>query len=119
MKGVLYLSEEALWIMELLKMQYVSLKDAMASGKIRRELFDKLSYSSWAVSESIRAINEIKGKGWVDEYAIAEILQIQLNHYIRFGSTDKECHKKYIYAADMIEQLILLTGGSAYDQRFI
>ena len=107
------MSEEALWLMDLFKMQYVSLKDTMASGKIRRDLFDKMSYSAWAVSESIRAINELNG--WVDEYAIAEILQIQLDHYIRFGSTNKECHKKYIYAADMIEQLIKLTGGSIYD----
>ena len=99
--------------MDLFRMQYSSLKNTMASERIRRELFDKLSYSAWAVSESIRAINQVTG--WVDEYTIAEILQIQLDHYIRFGSSDKECHKKYIYAADMVEQLIKLTGGSIYD----
>ena len=99
--------------MDLFQMQYSSLKNTMASERIRRELFDKLSYSAWAVSESIRAINQVTG--WVDEYAIAEILQVQLDHYIRFGSSDKECHKKYIYAADMVEQLIKLTGGSIYD----
>ena len=113
MKGVIYLSEEALWLLDLFKMQYNSLKDSMTSKKIRRETFDKLSYSAWAVSESIRAIND--WTGWVDEYIIAEILQIQLDHYIRFGCNDKECHKKYIYAADMVEQLIKLTGGSIYD----
>ena len=112
-KEVLYLSEEALWLMDLFQMQYSSLKNTMASERIRRELFDKLSYSAWAVSESIRAINQVTG--WVDEYTIAEILQVQLDHYIRFGSSDKECHKKYIYAADMVEQLIKLTGGSIYD----
>ena len=85
----------------------------MYSKKIRRDTFDKLSYSAWAVSESIRAIND--WNGWVDEYTIAEILQVQLDHYIRFGSSDKECNKKYIYAADMIEQLMKLTGGSIYD----
>ena len=99
--------------MDLFQMQYGSLKNTMASGRIRRELFDKLSYSAWAVAESIRAINALSG--WIDEYAIAEVLQIQLDHYIRFGSSDKECHKKYIYAADMVEQLIKLTGGSIYD----
>lgn len=113
MKGVLYLSEEALWLLDLFKMQYNSLKDSMTSKKMRRDTFDKLSYSAWAVSESIRAINQVTG--WVDEYTIAEILQIQLDHYIRFGCSDKECHKKYIYAADMVEQLIKLTGGSIYD----
>ena len=78
----------------------------MYSKKIRRDTFDKLSYSAWAVSESIRTIND--WNGCVDEYTIAEILQVQLDHYIRFGSSDKECHKKYIYAADMIEQLMKL-----------
>lgn len=107
------MSEEALWLLDLFKMQYNSLKDSMTSKKIRRETFDKLSYSAWAVSESIQAIND--WTGWVDEYIIAEILQVQLDHYIRFGSSDKECHKKYIYAADMVEQLIKLTGGSIYD----
>lgn len=107
------MSDDAIWLVDLINMELASLRTSMNNPKIKRETFDKLSYSSWAVLETLKAIHDYPK--YIDKFVIAEILEIQLDYYIRFSNREKESCKKFAYAADMIEELMKLTGGYIYD----
>lgn len=107
------MSNDAIWLVDLINMELASLKTSMDNPRIKRETFDKFSYSSWAILETLKAIHDYPK--YVDKFVIAEILEVQLDLYIRFSNTGKAGCKKFSYAADMIEELMKLTGGYIYD----
>lgn len=103
-----------MWLMELLQMQLEALKDALTNVRLRRDRFDKFSYSSWAITETLLAIDDYSG--YVCVGTIREILTMQLHDYKSYYNRNKEKNIKYMYAAEIIEYLLTLTEGYIYDE---
>jgi len=103
------MSDDVLWFIDIFQMQLGSLRVAMADKKVRRDKFDKFSYCSWAITETLLIVNDYSG--YIDINVIREILTMQLEDYMKYSSDVKESNEKYMYAAEMIEQLLKLIGG--------
>lgn len=100
-------SKDAMWILDLLQMQIVSLRTEMDNKRIRRDRFDKFTYQDWAITETLLAIGDYSG--FVDACLIKEILRMQLEDYNKYYNSNRDMHIKYKYAAEMIEYLLILT----------
>ena len=105
------MSEDALWLLDLFRMQLESLKFELTDRRTICERFDKFSYGAWAVEESINAIYNYRDCQYVQARTILEILETQLQFYSEYSSTTKDKNRRFEYACDMVEQLIKLTGG--------
>lgn len=107
------MSEDAKWIVDLFKMQLGCLKNQLMDGKLTYDRFDELSYESWAIEETLLAINDYQG--YVSVKLIREILRLQLHDYQFYGSSNKPAHRKFNFAAEMIKELLDLTRGYVSD----
>lgn len=107
------MSNDALWLIELFKIQSDILKTELSNPRIRREKFDKFSYSAWAISETLLIIGDYSG--YVGVGFIREVLKMQIYDYEKYYNDNQERHIRYMYAADMIQKLLDLTGGYIYD----
>lgn len=110
------MSEDALWLVDLFQMQLGSLRGELSDPRIRRDKFDKFSYSAWAITETMLSIDDYSG--FVEASTIREILKMQFHDYTNYyiNSRNKELSIKYKYAADMVEYLYTLTEGYVYDE---
>ncbi len=108
------MNNDAKWIIEIFQLQLAALRKELSNPKIRRDKFDKYSYSSWAIVETLLAIDDYSG--YVTVGLIREILTLQLLDYESYYNRNKERHIKYKYAHDMIENLLELIGGWNYDE---
>jgi len=109
-----YISDDVIWIMDLVHMQLEVLEKDLNNRQIKRETFDKYSYSSWAIKEFLDGIGVVSYK--TNLYTVREILINQMQQYLSYYDKDKEYTKKYVYAADMLESLIKIVGGCIHDE---
>lgn len=107
------MSNDAIWVMDLFQMQLGAIRTELKDKKIKRDKFDKFSYSSWAICETLRCIGDYTG--YISVGLIREILKMQLYDYEKYYNDNPEKHLRYKYAAEMIESLLNLTGGYIYD----
>lgn len=108
------MTNDAKWIIEIFQLQIASLRKELTNPRLRPDKFDKYSYSSWAVVETLLAIDDYSG--YITVGTIKEILDMQLVDYEHYYNSNKELHIKYKYARDMIQNLLELIGGWIYDE---
>lgn len=101
------MSDDALWIVDLLEMQIESIRKELKNKRIKLDKFDRLSYGAWAITETLSAISN--HSDYVDTTIIRDILQTQYENYTLYYERNKEVHVKYKYALEMIEYIFLLT----------
>ena len=107
------MNNDAMWIIEVFQMQLGALRNELENKRLKRDKFDKYSYGAWAITETFLAIDDYSG--YVTVGLIREILQMQLIDYTCYYKNNKERHIRYKYAAEMIENLMELTGGWVND----
>lgn len=107
------MSDDAKWLLDLFKMQLEVLKNEMLDDRIRRDRFDKLSYSSWAITETLLIVNEYSG--YICVSILREILNMQYYDYITYYEKNKKQHVRYKYASEIIKNLLNLTEGYIND----
>lgn len=107
------MTDNAIWILDLIQMQRLSFRKQMFNERITKQRFDKYSYCSWSLDETIRAIGDYTG--YVTVGIIREILKMQLDDYTKYYNSNTIMHEKYSYAADTIEQVLKLTEGYVYN----
>ena len=108
------MNNDAKWVIEMFQLQLAVLRKELSNPRIKRDKFDKYSYSSWAIVETLLAIDDYSG--YVTVGLIREILTMQLSDYDSYYRRNPDKHLKYKYAHDMIENLLELVGGWIYDE---
>ena len=109
------MSDDAAWLLDLFKMQLEVLKDEMLDDRMRKDRLDKLSYSSWAISETLLAVDEYSEYGYICVSVIREVLNMQYYDYKSYYERNKERHIRYKYASEIIKNLLNLTEGYVND----
>lgn len=113
--GGIKMSSDVMWILDILNLQICSYKNEISTNnQLKRETFEKYSYSSWAISETLKAIADYEGCVCVGH--IREILKMQLSDYTEWHSKDPTKYYKYAYAADIITYMLTLTEGWVIDE---
>ena len=107
------MSDDAAWLLDLFKIQLEVLKTEMLDGRMRKDRLDKLSYSAWAINETLLAVNEYSG--YVCVSLIREVLNMQYYDYKSYYERNKERHIRYKYASEIIKNLLNLTEGYIND----
>lgn len=107
------MSDNALWILDLLQIQIQILQRDLLNKRVKRELFDKYSYRSWALTETMLVIDDYSG--YVNTSVIQEVLTMQLDDYLRYYNTNPKMQIKYLYASQVIESLLKIAGGYVND----
>lgn len=111
------MSNDALWLIDLFQMQLGCYRSELTNVRIKREKFNKFSYSAWAITETLLAIDSYEG--YVCVGTIREILKMQLHDYMRYSKGRNEIHQNYLYAAEIIEYLLTLTDGYVIDEYIV
>ncbi|MPM43215.1 hypothetical protein SDC9_89888 [bioreactor metagenome] len=108
------MSNDALWLIDLFRIQIDCYRDELVNTRIKREKFNRFSYSAWAITETLLAIENYEG--YVCVGTIREILKMQLYDYKKYSKGRSEIHQNYLYAAEVIEYLLTLTDGYVSDE---
>lgn len=109
------MNDDASYILDLLAMQRDSLKRALLDKRIRREKFDRFSYSAWAIQETLDAVEQYGSYHYITVSVIVNILQNQERDYCRYYEYNNDKQQRYGYALDTISQVLKITGGYLYD----
>lgn len=109
------MTDDAEYILDLFRVQLNSFAAELVNTNIRRERFDKFSYSSWAIQETVNAISDYEKFGYVSVSVIRSILKEQQRSYEMWYNSNMERHIRYKYALETVEYLLRLTGGYCYE----
>lgn len=104
---------DALYLVDLFKMQYDFFKSGMLDKGLRRDKFDRYSYSSWAINDTIEAIKTYDGMVCVS--VIREILREQISIYEMYYRSNEKTQERYKHALNAVNYLYKLTGGYCYE----
>lgn len=104
---------DALYLFDLFKMQYDFFKTGMLDKGLRRDKFDRYSYSSWAINDTLEAIKAYDGM--VSVSVIREILREQISMYDMYYRANKKTQERYKHALNAVNYLYKLTGGYCYE----
>ena len=107
------MSEDAIYFLDLFKLQLGSLREELLDPRIRPDKFDRFSYSAWAIEETIKAINDIRG--YVSVGLIRYVLHEQMDAYHEYYSNNFKTQERYMHAFDTVEYLFNLTGGYIHE----
>lgn len=104
---------DALYLTDMFKMQYDFFKSGMLDKNLRRDKFDRYSYSSWAIKETLDAINA--WDGYLCVQTIREILREQIGMYEMFYHANENTQERYKHALNAVKYLYKLTEGYCYE----
>lgn len=108
------MTTDALYLYDLFRIQRDVLKYELMESVMRNSRFDKFSYGSWSIQETLNAIDAYEGD--VSVGVIRNILKIQMTEFDRYYSSDNTYQERYKYALETITELYKMTGGYVYEQ---
>lgn len=104
---------DALYLRDMFKMQYDFFKTGMLDKGLRRDKFDRYSYSSWAIKETLDAIDAYCG--YVSVQTLREILREQIGIYDMYYRSNENTQERYKHALNAVKYLYKLTEGYIYE----
>lgn len=109
------MNDDAAYILDMLNMQLYSLEEEMKNDRIRRDKFDKFSYSAWAIQETLDAIHQYGSYHYITVSVIINIMKEQEVAYNKYFNTNPIKQARYGHALWTIDYLLKLTGGFIYE----
>lgn len=107
------MTSDAMYLIDIFRMQLESLKWQLTDPRIRKERFDKFSYSAWAIQETLDAIDEYDD-GCLTVSVIYNILAFQREEYDRYYRRNKTIHYKYKHARNIASELLNMASEYLY-----
>lgn len=108
------MTSDAFYLYDLFKMQYEFFKKSLTDRGLRRDKIDRYSYSSWAIKDTIDAIDS--WDGMVSVGVIRGILRDQMSMYDRYYNSNPDKQMRYKHALNAVCYLYKLTEGYVYDE---
>lgn len=105
------MNDDAMYVIDLLNIQRDVLRKALTDKQIRRDKFDRFSYSAWVIEETLETIAQYGSKQYISVGVIRELLKEQARDYDKYCKSNKDNTIRYQSAVDMTEYLLQLTGG--------
>lgn len=108
------MTDDAKYLYDLFIIQLGNVNECMLNKKLSFRRFDRYSYGKWAIIETVEAIRETPS--CVSVKTIRDILKYQIMSYEMYYNADEERQKRYLYAMEMCQYLLKLTGGYLLDE---
>lgn len=103
------MDEDLRWVVDIIHIQITSLYDAMGNKKVRREDFDRYSYSVFALSETLRAIAD-EDYGMMTCDGIELLVKAQRDLYLAYMESNDGRYHRYTYCYEMMCELLKMIG---------